>query len=550
MTDSSLDRHVQSIPRRMAVLECMAEKPFAWAVLLGGTGTGKSTVFNLLCQAEISRTGVERPMTSGPVMAVPGTVDPAHCTPWFLPNLEVRAPGEPSAGRSDRIQVLTHHNPDFTHLAFVDTPDLDSLQEHNQEMAEDIALLADVVIFVVSQEKYADQVLVQALNTLCKSGKPVLAVLNRVDVPLEDRQVLVEDVLQTLDPESRRLQASALVTLPFFNSKNQADVQFSEARTALSRAVGRLVPGEDLSGFLSSQAERQWDQVRQEIKEVAEVLQAEKEAAENWKAKLDTLLDQARKQLLAQAEQAFEHTNRAHIQSEIRKLFSRYDLLAGPRRLVSSTVLAPVRLLGLTRAKSKGSRREALKQARHKAATTPVFEALNMFQKMTLERLSPANRASPVSRDLRREGTLLSQDEARERMEQAQTELARWLEDRFEALAQNVPKSRVFGMYTTSVLWGVLLLSFETAIGGGITLIEALIDSAVAPFLTKGAVELFVYREVQSIARELARRYQEGLMSVLTEQRDRFAACVDNHVTPKEMVLELEGLSSKRRFKA
>ena len=68
--------------------------------------------------------------------------------------------------------------------------------------------------------------------------------------------------------------------------------------------------------------------------------------------------------------------------------------------------------------------------------------------------------------------------------------------------------------------------------------------------MTKGAVELFVYREVQSIARELARRYQEGLMSVLTEQRDRFAACVDNHVTPKEMVLELEGLSSKRRFKA
>jgi len=371
-----------------------------------------------------------------------------------------------------------------------------------------------------------------------------------VDVPLEDRQVLVEDVLQTLDSESRRLQASAMVTLPFFSSKSQADVQFSEARTALSQAVSRLVPGEALSGFLSSQAKRQWDQARQEIKQAVEVLQAEKEAAENWKEKLDSLLDQARDQLLAQAEQTFEHTNRAHIQAEIRKLFSRYDLLAGPRRLVTTTVLAPVRLLGLTRAKSKGSRREALKQARHKAATTPVFESLNMFQKMTLERLSPTNRASPVSRDLRREGTLLSQDEARERMEQAQAELARWLEDRFEALAQNVPKSRVFGMYTTSVLWGVLLLSFETAIGGGITLIEALIDSAVAPFLTKGAVELFAYREVQSIARELARRYQEGLMSVLTEQRDRFAACVDNHLTPKEVVLELERLSSKRRFRA
>ena len=547
LTGVSLAGHRQSIPKRLAVLEQMTEKPFAWVVLLGGTGTGKSTVFNLLSRAEISRTGVERPMTSGPVMTVPAGVDPGPWLPWFLPPAERLSPGASSSGRQDRIQILAHDNQQFSHLAFVDTPDLDSLEEHNQDMAENMALLADAVIFVLSQEKYADQVLVEALSRVHGSGKPVLALLNRVHVNEQDQQELAEDVLQTLDPDRAWLHAQDLQLLPFFRSKPQ---QGPREEHALFRAAAGLVSRDDLAGFLRAQAQTQWQRLRLDIKEVVGVLRAEDRAAEDWKTRLDSLLDQSREQLLRKAEQAFEHTSRANIQAEIRKLFSRYDLLAGPRRLVSKTVLAPIRLLGLSRAKSRRSRHEALKHARHKAAWTPVLEALNLFQQRTLETLSPADRTSPVFHDLRREGTLLGQEEAREMVEQRQAELAGWLESRFEALAENVPRSRVFGMYTTSVLWGVLLLSFETAIGGGITLIEALINSAVAPFLTKGAVELFAYREVQAITRELARRSEQGLFSVLTEQRDRFAACVDRHLAPAEAVQELESLSARKRFEA
>jgi len=547
LTGSHLEPLVQRIPRSMAAIEHKACKPFAWTALLGGTGTGKSTVFNLLCRSELSRAGVERPMTAGPVAAVPAGINPSPYVPWFLPDLEVAPEGAASSGEPDRVQVMTHHNPDFSHLAFVDTPDLDSLQKHNQALAQDIALLADAVIFVLSQEKYADQVLVQALQRVCESGKPVLVVLNRVDVGSDDRRELLEDVLQTLDPDRRWLQLADFRVLPFDRSLALEELQSSQAAIALSQALSRLVPRDALEGFLVRQAEKEWQGVRKEISRVIAVLSAEDKAARDWKARLDTLLTRAREQLLAKAEQTFEHTSRDHIQSEIRKLFSRYDLLAGPRRMVSKALLAPIKLLGLTRARSRRSRQEDLKQARHKTAVTPVFEALAMFQSMTLEALLPAERSSPAARDMRQERTLLSREEAKSRIEHEQEQLARWLEDRFDALAREVPRSKVFGMYTTSVLWGVLLLSFETAIGGGITLIEALIDSAVAPFLTKGAVELFAYREVQSIARELAMRYQEGLMSVLTEQRDRFAACVDRHLACEQVTGELERLGSLKR---
>jgi hypothetical protein len=343
------------------------------------------------------------------------------------------------------------------------------------------------------------------------------------------------------------MQLADFRVLPFDRSQSFESLQSSQASMALTQGLSRLVPGDGLADVLARQAGQEWQDVRKEISRVLAVLRAEDKAARDWKARLDALLARAGEQLLAKAEQTFEHTSRDHIQAEIRKLFSRYDLLAGPRRMVSKAVLTPIRLLGLTRTASRRSRQEDLKQARNKTATTPVFEALASFQAMTLETLTPAERSSPAARAMRQEQTILSRDEARAKIENHQEQLANWLEDRFDALAREVPRSKVFGMYTTSVLWGVLLLSFETAIGGGLTLLDALIDSAVAPFLTKGAVELFAYREVQSIARELATRHQDGLMSVLTEQRDRFAFCVDRHLASERVLGELERLSSLKR---
>jgi hypothetical protein len=84
------------------------------------------------------------------------------------------------------------------------------------------------------------------------------------------------------------------------------------------------------------------------------------------------------------------------------------------------------------------------------------------------------------------------------------------------------------------LLWGILILSFETVVGGGFTVIDAALDAAIAPFVTKGAVELFAYHEIQKVAKELATRYQDGLVSVLNQQRDRYKQCIQTLITPME----------------
>ena len=64
----------------------------------------------------------------------------------------------------------------------------------------------------------------------------------------------------------------------------------------------------------------------------------------------------------------------------------------------------------------------------------------------------------------------------------------------------------------------------------------------MAPFVTKGAVELFAYQELHKIARQLAKRYQEGVLSVLHEQRDRYVEGIQSLTTPKGTMDELEAL--------
>ncbi len=99
--------------------------------------------------------------------------------------------------------------------------------------------------------------------------------------------------------------------------------------------------------------------------------------------------------------------------------------------------------------------------------------------------------------------------------------------------------AKKWGIYSTSILWGLLIIAFEIVVGGGFSLLDAALDSAIAPFVTKGAVELFAYHEIQKVARELARRYQDGLLSVMKEQEKRYEECLDSLLTAKEVADEL-----------
>lgn len=60
----------KSLARQLKAFNYKHKKSLLWVVFIGGTGTGKSTLFNALCGSYISETGVERPKTAGTIAYV------------------------------------------------------------------------------------------------------------------------------------------------------------------------------------------------------------------------------------------------------------------------------------------------------------------------------------------------------------------------------------------------------------------------------------------------------------------------------------------------
>jgi hypothetical protein len=227
----------------------------------------------------------------------------------------------------------------------------------------------------------------------------------------------------------------------------------------------------------------------------------------------------------------------AYIQREVKKLFSRYDILAKPRRFVQAAFRAPLELLGIIKGSTHPGQKETLSKVRGKIAFTPIFRTIEQMNREALEVLSPKDAWAPLYHAIRRPDVFLSEDEMTALILHEQDLLDQWVEERFRRLADELPRGKKWGIYSTSVLWGILILSFEVIVGGGFTMLDAVLDSVIAPFVTKGAVGLFASREIKQIARQLASRYEEGLLSVIVHQKKRYEHCLAP-LLPQEKSLE------------
>ena len=128
---------------------------------------------------------MERPKTLGPLAYVHADAPIERDFPFPDVALERHtAPVSaeaPQGGEPGKLLIYEHEARGMSHLVLVDTPDLDSLEEENRRIARQLALLADAVVFVTSQEKYADEVPSEVLKGVIEDERPVYFLLNKAD---------------------------------------------------------------------------------------------------------------------------------------------------------------------------------------------------------------------------------------------------------------------------------------------------------------------------------------------------------------------------------
>ncbi|MCB7136370.1 GTPase [Cellulosimicrobium marinum] len=162
--------------------------------LAGATGSGKSSVFNALAGAELATVGVRRPTTSRALAAVwGGAYGAGALLDWLEVSRrhEMSAPlasgdGKPDArpgawrgllrGAGRRPAELTGG------LVLLDLPDHDSVVTEHRVRAERLVDRADLLVWVVDPQKYADAALHERyLRPLAGHASVVVLVLNQVD---------------------------------------------------------------------------------------------------------------------------------------------------------------------------------------------------------------------------------------------------------------------------------------------------------------------------------------------------------------------------------
>ncbi len=164
-------------------------EPWLVAAIVGGTNIGKSLIFNQLAGEEASAVSPLAAGTRHPVCLVPeGFADEATLARLF-PGFELR----PWRAADDALDEGPEHRllwrPSQTvppQLLLLDTPDIDSDAQVNWERAERIGHAADVLLAVLTQQKYNDAAVKQFFRKAAEADKPVIVLFNQCDL-VEDR---------------------------------------------------------------------------------------------------------------------------------------------------------------------------------------------------------------------------------------------------------------------------------------------------------------------------------------------------------------------------
>jgi GTP-binding protein EngB required for normal cell division len=191
--------------------------------LAGPTGVGKSMLFNALSGADLATVGRRRPTTSEGQAAVWGDgADP------LLDWLDI--------GRRHRLHDGLHG------LLLLDLPDFDSVETSHRLEVDRIVALADLVVWVVEPQKYADASLHERyLRPMRTHGAAMAVVLNQADL-LTPAEVGVwrEDVSRLLAEDGLRATPVLVVSAQTGEGLESFRRLLAERVAARDAAVARL----------------------------------------------------------------------------------------------------------------------------------------------------------------------------------------------------------------------------------------------------------------------------------------------------------------------
>ncbi|HFD87792.1 MAG TPA: hypothetical protein ENJ35_08980 [Gammaproteobacteria bacterium] len=239
--------------------------------LFGGTGVGKSSLLNRLAGEKIARAGVERP-TSHEVTLYLHKDFQLDLLPADLPTQETR--------------IAYHSRPERRLIAWLDMPDIDSTATHNQEIVKTWLPYVDWIIYVVSPERYYDDIGWRFLQQRAQRHAWIF-VMNHWD---QGREEQIEDFRRRLQTEGFK---DPLILRTIGVQTDQPD-DFDKLEEIINNAINRY--GLDILQQLGIQARNEdlqqlASRFAHELKDNDRWAEAEKDWQQTVNAHIDRIVE-------------------------------------------------------------------------------------------------------------------------------------------------------------------------------------------------------------------------------------------------------------------
>jgi GTP-binding protein EngB required for normal cell division len=193
--------------------------------LAGATGSGKSSLFNALCGLDLAGVGVRRPTTSWALACSWGPEGASELLDWL---------GIPKRHQVNRMGMLDESPEDrgLQGLVLLDLPDHDSTEVSHHLEVQRLVTLADVFVWVLDPQKYADAAIHDKfLRPLSAHSEVMMVVLNHIDeIPAGGADACLGDV-------RRLIGLDGLTDVPVLGTSATRGDGLDELRQALAERV-------------------------------------------------------------------------------------------------------------------------------------------------------------------------------------------------------------------------------------------------------------------------------------------------------------------------
>nr|WP_246345564.1 GTPase domain-containing protein [endosymbiont of Lamellibrachia barhami] len=239
-------------------------------MVVGPTQSGKSSLVNLLLEEPLAEASPLAGFTQHPqgfaTVALSETQQLAIAKQF--PGWQLKQTLDAADPLGYTLRAISSASTGFFVPAIVwDSPDFDSVSSRSyRQRVPVLCAMADLILLVVSREKYADQSVWQLLRLIAPLHTPLLICLNKTT--LEEAELLEREIRQRLKKE--QIEALDVIPLPFVmgDEQLQATQSATELRRAISEQLGRRpqpFPANHLQQLLQQHWPSWTETVRQEI---------------------------------------------------------------------------------------------------------------------------------------------------------------------------------------------------------------------------------------------------------------------------------------------